>query len=415
MSLNTFIKKALPFYFIYIFANTVVAAFIFYLTKDVWSFEGWLSNYQGGFVRRGFLGEVIFQIAALTHTNPGLYVSFLQIFLYAVYLYFSYRLLQKRTDLIPYSLLIFSPFLFNFQVVEICSGCRKEIIAIALLSFLVWFKVNNPLGKFEKLFRNVFLIFPAIILTHEMTIVFIPYFLILYVSAVRLAPRKIARLCILLIPSICAFMLTMKFKHLTRHQAIQIFQSLESLNFPLRLQFGAIGCLTRTTEWGRWMVREFIKKGYYIEFYGQIILASSVAFFPVRKSLHKIFCNKLEKILALSALMMTIVLCYVAYDWGRFIYIHLVSFFLLSLAYPESLEIASPKKAIATSPSLWQRVSKLRYVLFGMLLFVYSSYWYIPHCCPKRRIIFKTENNFVKPAQNFKKLITIINRQKKSR
>ena len=41
--------------------------FRFYKNNSVYEFDPWLSNYQGGFVRRGIPGEIFYQINNFFH------------------------------------------------------------------------------------------------------------------------------------------------------------------------------------------------------------------------------------------------------------------------------------------------------------------------------------------------------------
>ena len=42
--------------------------------NNVYQFGDWLMNYQGGFVRRGFFGEIFFRIYEITNISPPLII-----------------------------------------------------------------------------------------------------------------------------------------------------------------------------------------------------------------------------------------------------------------------------------------------------------------------------------------------------
>ena len=50
--------------------------------NNVFQFGDWLMNYQGGFVRRGFFGEIFFRIYEITNISPPLIILIFLIFLY---------------------------------------------------------------------------------------------------------------------------------------------------------------------------------------------------------------------------------------------------------------------------------------------------------------------------------------------
>jgi hypothetical protein len=77
----------------------------------------------------------------------------------------------------------------------------------------------------------------------------------------------------------------------------------------------------------------------------------------------------------------SILLCVVAIDWGRFIYINLVAFFLLSLLDPhlESEKEQQLYREIGNLKS-WCKSAFNFYFLACFVLF-YTQLWRIPHCC----------------------------------
>ena len=144
------VQKTLPYYFILIFVSTVSGSIVLFLEQHGWAIGDWLINYQGGMVRRGLMGELIYQFAQYTHANLGIVVVIIQSFFYAVFLYFSYALLKQRRVLLPYIFLIFSPFIFMFQIHSMSGGYRKEIIYFAILAFVVWVANTKDKKSFEK-------------------------------------------------------------------------------------------------------------------------------------------------------------------------------------------------------------------------------------------------------------------------
>ena len=90
----------------------------------------------------------------------------------------------------PYAFLIFSPYIFTFQINDLAGGFRKEIIFFAILSFIVWSATVKEHKIFEKFFYITLLIYPAVILTHEMLIILMPYLLVVYVMTTKLTKEK---------------------------------------------------------------------------------------------------------------------------------------------------------------------------------------------------------------------------------
>ena len=71
---NIFIIGLLLFALIFIITNF----YTYYQNKTAYEYADWLINYQGGFVRRGLIGEFLFQIYKITKINLGFLSSFIK-------------------------------------------------------------------------------------------------------------------------------------------------------------------------------------------------------------------------------------------------------------------------------------------------------------------------------------------------
>jgi len=91
----------------------------------------------------------------------------------------------------------------------------------------------------------------------------------------------------------------------------------------------------------------------------------------------------------------SVALFIVAIDWGRFIYIHLVSIFLLSLI--------STKKMESYNEYTYNQPVNIFMVIFFM---IYSLLWHIPHCCYPVKAFAKNykQTNIVAFAKPYKKI-----------
>ena len=83
------------FYLIITFALTT-----FYLLSlnSVHSYNAmseWVINYQGGFVRRGFIGEIFYTISKAININLKFSLTIIQIVLYGLLFFYFYKLLLK--------------------------------------------------------------------------------------------------------------------------------------------------------------------------------------------------------------------------------------------------------------------------------------------------------------------------------
>ena len=111
-----------------------------YITAD------WLINYQGGFTRRGLMGEIIFQISQFFDFQLRKIFLISQITIYIGYFYSIYLLFKKIEFHYFFALAIFSPLFFIFSLSELEALGRKDILLflVFILNFIIFF-------KFEKL------------------------------------------------------------------------------------------------------------------------------------------------------------------------------------------------------------------------------------------------------------------------
>jgi len=130
-------RALLKYFLALVFVTTLLISYQSFQDHNSWRLGDWLINYQGGMVRRGLLGELVYRTSQLIQLSPGFLVFLLQSFFYTVFLGFSYRLLLGQHKLLPYILLIFSPFIFTFQIYDFQGGYRKEIIFFASLILLI--------------------------------------------------------------------------------------------------------------------------------------------------------------------------------------------------------------------------------------------------------------------------------------
>ncbi len=392
-------QKSLPYFFALVFITTVAGALSGYLEHRPFRMGDWLINYQGGMIRRGFLGEVFYQLAHFTHINPGLYVFIFQIFFYGVFLFFAYALLKKQQVLLPYALLIFSPFIFTFQINDLQGGFRKEIIYFALLAFVTWSASAREYKTFEKIFYITLLFYPAVILTHEMLAIFLPYLLVVYLSVTTLTKKKLFIITLLLLPSIASFIVAIYYTG-TSTQVAEITNSIARENYSII--GGGFDWIGKDTSYGIAQVIEHLKDHHYA-YYIFVAAFALLAYIPIYGKLKLIIKNKLSLLLILISILGSVGLFIVAVDWGRFIYIHLVSIFLLSLI--------STKKIESYNEYTYNKPVNIFMVAFFM---IYSLLWHIPHCCyPVLQKAFAKnykQTNIVAFAKPYKKIFYFISK-----
>ncbi len=383
LSLTRFFQNLLIALIIIIaFYFTVLGSFHGYETHNGWMIDDWLINYQGGFVRRGLLGEFIYNISIYLKSNPGLIVFYFQVIFYFLFFIFTYFSILWQKNLNSYMLMIVSPFIFYFQVFDIQGGYRKEIIFFAILAFIVWSANKFRDQKLEIIFIITLLFYPLLILTHEMLAIFLPYILIVYTLKIPINKRRLLYLVPLLSLSIFALLASI-LNHGDSSTVSSIINSLEVVDY--KPKEGAINALSWSLERGFTGVVNRIENSSYIKILTFNIFLSLLALIPLFPKYKQLFRNKIIIFLLLIIAIGTIILYLTALDWGRFLYINLVSLFLISLVIDKNIN--EPKNSF----------SPIFLLIFGV---IYFSTWHIHH----------TGSNPIMPNINSTNIDTLINR-----
>jgi len=150
----------------------------------------WLINYQGGFTKRGLIGEICFQIAKYFNLSLRFVIFLFQSFIYLIFLVLIYRFFRNIPTNLIIILSIFSPILLLYHVAEIEVLARKEIfVFIGLLLFL---NISNFNYSSNLSLCYVFFILPIICLIWEPVVFFFPF--IASVLIIRLGDDQIMKL-----------------------------------------------------------------------------------------------------------------------------------------------------------------------------------------------------------------------------
>ena len=143
------------------------------------SMAEWVINYQGGFTRRGFLGEIIFQVSQFFDFQLRKTFLVMQILIYCTYFYSIFIFFKKIDYNYIFAIAIFSPLFFIFSLTELEALGRKDILMflVFIVNFLIFFKFKNL--KYNYFYFII--TFPIVFLTHELYIVYIGYFLTFFI------------------------------------------------------------------------------------------------------------------------------------------------------------------------------------------------------------------------------------------
>lgn len=205
MKKDNFFDNFDKYFFIYLLVLAFCSIVFLYSKHTVGndtSVSEWLINYQGGFTRRGILGEISFHIASFFKTDLRFIIFLFQSFFYLFFLYLIFLLFKNVKNNIVTIFAIFTPIFLLYPVAEVEALGRKEVflyIYYLCLLFLI-----RPNSNYEK-FSSIYIIFitPIICLVYEQIIHFFPFIVATIVFQKQIKSfSSFLKVCSLFIPSL---------------------------------------------------------------------------------------------------------------------------------------------------------------------------------------------------------------------
>lgn len=345
-----------------------------------WPVAELLINYEGGFVRRGLLG----QIALWMSKNWGVpYVKFFSIiFISATLINFCnlyYLLSDFRKKHLPMVLMvILSPSLLMFPVYDTFAYLRKEILFISLLlthaSVVKLLISEKVLPKTYRLFTTIVL-GPALViclLVHELQIFLLPAHLCLTAIAVKFSKNvRWSLLLWYLIPATTA-LLAIKFSG-TDQTAQNILHSwdipkgkgsaIEAIGWKIQDSVNFSVQIFRNTN----SVQHYVLGWILAVIVPSMAVCSIISHTQKSRSM-LFFLISLLTIVALSPAP----LFFIGWDFGRWISITSFCVVAVSLAHPINLHISQ----LSTTPN------EPNFNLIALFISIfYITLFTLPHCC----------------------------------
>ncbi len=167
------------------FIGLLILAFIFQILKfytfyeeySDWQYADWLINYQGGFIRRGLIGELLLQIHYFLSINLDILVFCFVVILYSILLILLIKSLKYLETSKIDTLIFLSPGFFLYPIMNSEVIGRKEILLFVILGSFVFL---------EKYLKDKYLLLITLIsilvisLTHTGLLFYSQYLVFLY-------------------------------------------------------------------------------------------------------------------------------------------------------------------------------------------------------------------------------------------
>jgi hypothetical protein len=367
-------RRIVRIYLLALISTLVVSGILLIRSGRDWGYGDWLINYEGGFVRRGLVGQICFLLGKLLHVNPLYVVAVIGISCYLIFFLIVWGLLENSSwRWWVYGLLI-CPATLAFPVIS-RTAYRKEILLFALLACLIaWLRKNGADKKKDNgLALTLSLALPALTLCHEPLVVYFPYCAAALFICLK-SPGRVIK--ILLLPALLSgLMLALTLKNIGNMNVVtNICHSLGDSS--ISTCSAAVTALADTREKAKAGVDAYIRRYSYYQHYSIDFLLAIVPFcgaflyFWRDPENHR----SLLAVLGAAALSFPLSIDLFRYgvDWGRWINIHLVCIMLLFF-----LIDAMPKSNQVRPHPISRGSGKLKFAV-ALLLVAYATCWSMP-------------------------------------
>jgi hypothetical protein len=357
-----------------------------------WSIGEWLTNFEGGWVRRGLGGQAILLISDATHIQMHWIVLAIQITSYLCFTSLFLRLLSRKSISFWYFLVCFSPGFLLFTYYDSMAVGRKEVLLY--LMFIVWLGICL---RQRNTFINTVLFsttYSLLTLVHEMFFFFSPYFVIaaLFCGDSKIGSNKKS----LLIPAFSAVGIVLGTVIFDPINGTAICESLLLRGLPESVCSGSITFGVPTPSV---LLQDYIT-GLDQSVIFDVGLAFLLILIPSYLALRASEATRAQKrmwaLVSAGAILFSAPLFIMATDWGRWISIHntlvlcVLMIFLQNRASPSSFSERNG------SPSMQLHKNIYALILCFVFLMLNASYS-LRHCCDK---------NFFKPWGPVEKIVT---------
>jgi len=335
----------------------------------------WLINYRGGFVRRGLIGEFILFAAHATHIPPPWIVVVVQMVIYIPFLLGVYRLAAPLRRGPLWYAMIFSPAGLAFMILTSFNTVRKEMLAPALLTAIIFLLRRKPSAFILSLTMTVF--FAVMVLSHDSLYCCLPYFF----AVVALSTRSLKyAAAVSAVPFLLAAVLinVVRLHHGDLSVAMTICRSVggqwRGTDDFRSLCSGAIGRLSWTLARSRQEELQFL---YYWPLYAVLAIPSVAPYIVALVVLYKRdrlrFEVKVISTIAVISALASSALFYLTIDWGRWIQMQILCLLLLILMAAQHARSFLPG---ANAKPLGEGTRWRKSLLIAV--FLYCTCWTLP-------------------------------------
>jgi hypothetical protein len=315
-------KNLFFFYLSFLFLSAIIFLFVKHTSSNDSTISEWLINYQGGFTRRGVMGELAFNLSIFFKAKIRFTIFLLQIFFYLIFIILTFNFFKNIKVNFLTRLAIYTPIFLLYPLAEIESLVRKETIIFIIFIFFL----NLAGNKYDKKYCNnyILFIFPISFFIWEPVIFFFPFiFFILYLkNFINNIFQTIIRTLFISLPSLIIFFLII-LNPLTEAGHEKMCHNLKYF-FEENCYMSLNLLRSKST-----IIQQFTYNfpNYKIEYFIRYTLIILIGFFPliILCANSKLYQNKINFFFKFKSFLLPLIfllgftpICYAAmYDWGR--------------------------------------------------------------------------------------------------
>jgi hypothetical protein len=371
-------NKFNKYFLIYISSIFLFAVFYLFEKHDVGNdstISEWMINYQGGFTRRGIVGEICFQIANYLDLSLRYTIFIFQTFLYLVYSILIYLYIKNLPKNILTIIAIFSPIFLLYPIAEIEVLARKEIFLF--IGIIIFFNLSDLKYNSNTQLIYVFFIFPILCLIWEPFIFF--YLFVLYPMLVRHQDNTLTKLSLKIIVTFSSSVFVILFiltnllsvsDHLIMKEALMInfgetcYMSCELLGTKssIQAQLNSVSELITFKIFIRYLIIILIGFSPLIILYFNTSLKKKILFFKTKNLLPVLIFLNIPVIFLFTS----------ATDWGRWVNIS-YTFSILLYLYLLKNNLVIINKKILFFDNFYSKKKKLFIIFFIIFAFCWNQ------------------------------------------
>jgi len=281
-------------------------------------FTDWIINYEGGYIRRGLLGEISINLSNFLDLNIKYVFLLIHLSTYLLFHLIFYKFFISFKKNYIFYLLCFSPLVFLYPIATFEAFARKEIFYITffLLNCYLAIRINNRNIIFFS--TNLFVILSYLI--HESSLVFLSFFYLSYFVFLKKNnyKKKLSEfLFIFVIYLILLFLLSLP---VTDEKLSKMIFMINQNFFEVTEFSGAITWLQRSASSAfMFLESNYISFKYILQ---NILFLHFLVIFLYLLYINNFFkTGKYFFIFTILSFFSPIMLFLVGNDWGRFVYI----------------------------------------------------------------------------------------------